>query len=38
MVERLSENQYRFHIAVEEIVLSDQFRKIRGVSSKLQKP
>ena len=38
MVKRLSENQYRFHIAVEEIVLSDQFRKIRGVSSKLQKP
>jgi hypothetical protein len=38
MVKRLSENQFRFHIAVEEIVLSDQFRKIRGVSSKLQKP
>ncbi|CAM9688851.1 unnamed protein product [Discosporangium mesarthrocarpum] len=38
MVNRLSENQYRFHIAVEEIVLSDQFRKIRGVSSKLQNP
>lgn len=34
MVKRLSENQYRFHIAVEEIVLSDQFRKIRGASSK----
>ena len=38
MVKRLSENQYRFHIAVEEIVLSDQFRKIRGASSKLQNP
>ncbi|MBD3672313.1 MAG: DUF1592 domain-containing protein [Planctomycetaceae bacterium] len=38
MVKRLSENQYRFHVAVEEIVLSDQFRKIRGVSSKLQNP
>ena len=38
MVKRLSENQYRFHIAVEEIVQSDQFRKIRGASSKLQSP
>ncbi len=38
MVKRLSENQFRFHIAVEEIVLSDQFRKIRGASSKLQNP
>lgn len=38
MVKRLSENQYRFHIAVEEIVLSDQFRKIRGALSKLQNP
>ena len=35
MVKRLSENQYRFHTAVEDIVLSDQFRKIRGASSKL---
>ena len=38
MVKRLSENQFRFHIAVEEVVLSDQFRKIRGASSKLQNP
>ena len=38
MVKRLSENQYRFHIAVQDIVLSDQFRKIRGASSKLQRP
>ena len=38
MVKRLSENQNRFHIAVEEIVLSDQFRRIRGASSSLQSP
>ena len=38
MVNRLSENHYRFQIAVEEIVLSDQFRKIRGVSSSRQSP
>lgn len=38
MVKRLHENEFRFHIAVEEIVLSDQFRKIRGASSKLHNP
>lgn len=38
MVNRLGENEFRFHIAVEEIVLSDQFRKIRGVSSSFQNP
>jgi len=32
MVKKLGENKYRFHIAVEEIVLSDQFRRIRGAS------
>ncbi|MDF1840218.1 MAG: DUF1592 domain-containing protein [Rubripirellula sp.] len=38
MVNRLSENEFRFQIAVEEIVLSDQFRNIRGVSSSFQSP
>ena len=38
MVKRLSENEYRFHVAVEEIVLSDQFRKIRGASSNFLNP
>lgn len=32
MMERLGDNDYRFSIAVEEIVLSDQFRKIRGAA------
>ena len=30
MEEKLHENNYRFHVAVETIVTSDQFRKIRG--------
>ncbi|MCH7725710.1 MAG: DUF1592 domain-containing protein [Planctomycetes bacterium] len=30
MMSRLAENDYRFSVAVEAIVLSDQFRKIRG--------
>ncbi|MCC7333909.1 MAG: DUF1592 domain-containing protein [Pirellulaceae bacterium] len=32
MEERLRENNYRFHVAVETIVTSDQFRMIRGQS------
>ena len=30
MLQRLEESDYRFSVAVETIVLSDQFRKIRG--------
>lgn len=32
MMQRLVKNDYRFSVAVETIVLSDQFRKIRGKS------
>lgn len=38
MVKKLSENGYRFQIAVEEIVVSDQFRKIRSKPGKPQNP
>ena len=30
MMSDLAENDYRFHVAVEAIVLSSQFRNIRG--------
>jgi len=30
MMSDLEKNGYRFSVAVESIVLSDQFRKIRG--------
>jgi hypothetical protein len=30
MVSDLEKNDYRFSVAVEAVVLSDQFRKIRG--------
>lgn len=36
LVKKLSENDYRFQVAVMAIVKSEQFRKIRGESSEIQ--
>jgi hypothetical protein len=30
MMQQLQQNDYRFSVAVRTIVLSDQFRKVRG--------